>query len=139
MRNRAVPRLPTVIAGESRTKQAFRDECNINNIMRKFEKTGMVDHVRTVNGSYDDFTNTPVDYHDAMNIVVNAQNMFMTVPAKVRARFGNDPGAFISFVEDPANREECVKLGLAVPPAEPPAPMRVEVVNPTEGDGNSST
>lgn len=140
MRERAVPRFVQNTVGDSMAKQSFRDECNINNIMKKFERTGMIDHVRSVEGSYGDFTDAPVDYQTAVNIVIAADNMFSSVPAKVRARFNNDPGEFLKFVEDPANIEECRSLGLAVPAPEEPSPVRVEVVNPpSEGDGNSST
>ena len=112
--------------GESMTQQNFRDECSIDTIMKRFEKTGIIDHVAAVEGSYGHFLEAPVDYHTAMNIVVEAQEMFMTVPAKIRERFGNDPGAFLAFVEDPENEDELVKLGLANARRPEPAPGPVE-------------
>jgi len=54
------------------------------------------------------------NFHDAMNLVVQAQTAFNQVPAAIRARFDNDPGKFLDFVEDPANAKELVHLGLAV-------------------------
>lgn len=133
-------RLPTVIAGESKTLQNFKDECDINNIMKKFERTGMLNHAKAFEGGYGDFTDTPVDFQEAMNIVLRAEEMFATVPAKVRKEFDNDAGKFLSFVEDPANLERCRELGLALPVEEPAAPMKVEVVNqPPAEPGNSST
>ena len=79
-------------------KQSFRDECNINNIMKQFEKTGLIAHQRLTGGSYDDFIGSP-EYHDAMNQILDAQASFEALPAKIRARFGNDPAAFLDFAQ----------------------------------------
>lgn len=104
-------RLPTVIAGASRTKQSFAAECDINNIMKRFEKDGLVLHVNKFDGQYGDFTNAP-EYHDAVNKVLAADDMFMSLPASLRTRFENDPGRFLAFVADPANVREMQSLGL---------------------------
>lgn len=102
----------------SRTKQSFKAECDINNIMRKFEKTGLIEHQARFQGRYGDFTNLPQSYHEAVNQVLEAEEMFMTLPAKVRAHFDNDPGSFLAAVDDPARREELVELGLLRPNAD---------------------
>lgn len=127
-RARRVPRLPFYCTGPSRTKQANSAECDINNIMTRFEKTGIIDHVNRFPGGYGDYTGAPSDYHEAMDQVVSAQAMFLTLPARVRARFGNDPGAFLDFVADPANEAELVKMGLAK--AAPPSPAE-QTAQPT--------
>lgn len=102
------------------TKQSFRDECDINNIMKKFEKGQMVNHVNKHRGSYGDFD--VVDYQSAMNTIISAQESFASLPAKVRARFNNDPAGFLEFVGNPDNRDEMVKLGLIVGEKAPAAP-----------------
>src|SRR6185369_4770159 len=40
----------------SMTKQSFKDECDINNIVRRFEATGIVDHINAAHakGLYTD-------------------------------------------------------------------------------------
>ena len=101
----------------SMTRQSEMEACDINGIMRKFEKTGLVDHVNTYRGDYAEFTEAP-DYHTAMNVVAQANEMFMSLPAKIRAGFNNDPGAFLAFVDDPANEDQARAMGL-LPPAEP--------------------
>ena len=120
-------RVPKKIEAPSLTKQSFQEECDVNRIMKRFEKTGLMEHVNTFGGAYGDYTSVPQDYQACLDQVREAQEMFMTIPAKVRAQFDNDPGAFLAFVGDPANAEEMVKMGLAnPPPAEqepvPPAP-----------------
>lgn len=102
----------------SMTKQEFRDECDINNIMSKYQRDGLLLHVNKYQGEYADVTGA-VDYHTAQNTVLAAQNAFMSVPSELRAVFDNDPGKFLSFVTDPANKEKLYEMGLAVRPSMP--------------------
>lgn len=112
-----------------RTKQSFRDECDINLIMKRYEATGQLDHLATRPTLYGEVP--ALDFHQAMGLVVEAREQFALLPAAVRDRFSNDPARLLAFLEDPANREEGVKLGLlkaqsasqdAPGPATPPAP-----------------
>ena len=102
--------------GVSLTHQSMMRETDINSIMKKFEKTGILEHRNSFEGQYGDFTQIPMDYHESMNAVIKANDMFETLPAKVRRRFGNDPGQFLEFVADPQNTEEMQKLGLSKAP-----------------------
>lgn len=95
----------------SLTRQSFNDECNINNIMAKFKKTGIIEHAKEHQGQYGDFTEV-TDYHTALNHVLQAQDSFMSLPAQLRARFGNDPGEFLQFTDDPDNIDEMREMGL---------------------------
>ena len=94
----------------SLTKQSFRDECDINNILRKFNVTGQLPAGR-VQPQYGDFSGI-TDYQSALNAVMTAQDSFLELPAKVRAKFGNDPAVFLDFVSDEANKDEMKALGL---------------------------
>ena len=105
-------RVQTIIEGESATKQQFADEVDINRIMDRYERDGIIAHVNRYEGQYGDFGDAP-SYHAAMNTVVEAQEMFESLPARIRDRFGNSPAVFLEFVQDPANQEELVDLGLA--------------------------
>lgn len=100
--------------GESRTKQSHKDECDINNVMRRFEKTGVLEHTAKYEPQWGDFVNTPSSFQEAMHQVQEAERMFMDLPAKLRKRFDNDPGQFIDFVEN-ADIKELRDLGLAKP------------------------
>lgn len=97
-------------------QQQFRDEVDINTIVKRFGLTGELPQNLAMPLS-GDFTDA-VDFHEAMNLVARANQEFMTVPAEIRARFNNDPGRLISFLEDGSNREEALKLGLIQPPPE---------------------
>lgn len=122
------PRLPVQVFCDepTRTQQHLRDECDINRIMRDASKTGMVAHITSVQGKYADVSGVP-DYHTALNLVREAEELFAAVPAVVRAKFRNDPGEFLAFVEDPDNAEELVRMGLATglvhDPVDAPSPV----------------
>lgn len=105
-------RVQIVFNDPSLTKQCFAADADINNIMRKFEQTGMIDHLSKYEGSYQDLTDMP-DYHTALNAVISAQEMFMSLPAEVRANFKNDPGEFLEFVDKPENIDKLREWGLA--------------------------
>lgn len=95
-----------------RTKQCFKDQCDINKIVQRYKKTGRLPDLITGNPSYGDFS-TALDYHAACNMVLKAETQFNALPAKVRSRFGNDPAKMLEFVADPNNAKEMIELGMA--------------------------
>lgn len=102
-------------------QQQFREECDINTIMERFGRTGeLIAPIRMP--QYGDFDGVN-DYHSAMNAIVEAQSAFDQLPAKVRARFGNDPAEFLEFCFNEENREEAIRLGLVEPVLQAPAPV----------------
>lgn len=103
--------------GEGRTKQSHKDETDINSIMKRFEKTGMIEFINSHEPKYGDVT--AMDYQTSMQNVAQANEMFADLPAKVRDRFDNDPAELLEFLDNPANREEAVLLGLVEPQKEP--------------------
>lgn len=121
VRNRFSPRVPVAISFQGdlgRAKQSMRDECDINRIMSKFQKTGVINHVARYEARYGEATS--MNYRECLETVRRAQEMFLDLPAKARKRFGNDPAEFLAFVSNPENIEEMRKLGLANPaPAKP--------------------
>lgn len=100
----------------SLAQQQFKDECDINEIVRRFGLTGQMPEAvaMPVTG---DFTSV-VDFHSALNLVRQAEAGFMELPAEMRSRFDNDPGKLLAFLDDERNRDEAVKLGLVVKPPE---------------------
>lgn len=105
-------------SADGRTQQSFRDECDINILMKRFLVGGQLP-VDVRMPTYDDFTGVS-NFHEAANAVRVASEAFMEMPPDVRARFGNDAGKFVEFCSDASNRDEAIKLGL-VPPDELPA------------------
>ena len=94
----------------SLAQQHFKDECDINNILRQFNITGLLPE-SPLSPRYGDFSGIG-DYHTALNRVIAAQDEFDALPAQIRARFDNDPANLIEFLDDDANRPEAEALGL---------------------------
>ncbi|UOF79016.1 scaffold protein [Microviridae sp.] len=97
-------------ADKSRTQQSFKEECDINTIVRRFGLDGVLPTgVRMP--TYGDFEGIS-DAHEAMNAVRLAAEAFMRMPAKVRSRFENDAAKFVDFCSDDRNADEAASLGL---------------------------
>ncbi len=118
--------------GKSRTRQSEAAALDINNIMRKYEKTGILP-VEGREAFYADVSTMP-DYRSALAAVESADDAFMALPAAVRSRFDNEAALFLDFCSDPDNRDEMVTMGLleAELEVEPaiPAPDVPPVVEP---------
>lgn len=121
---------------ETLTVQSEAASCEINNIMAKYEKTGMIDHVKE-NGQYVDLPNG-IEYHDAMNLTLAAQQSFAGLPAQVRKEFDNDPTQFLAFVENPENVARMGELGLLNEPQTAPEDDAKASVAAAEGDATKS-
>lgn len=114
----------------SLTKQAFKDECDINNIMRKYERTGVLDHVGMSVPQYGEYMGS-LSYQESLNAILYAQDQFSALPAELRERFGNDPAQLLAFMEDSKNLDEAVKLGLVQKPSSSiPQPLVEEEAKP---------
>lgn len=92
-----------------RTKQSHKNESDINLIMAKYIKTGVIEHGRKHAPRYG-FA-TAMDFHSAMNTITEATEMFADLPSKLRARFENDPAKFLAYCEDPDAAAALLKEG----------------------------
>lgn len=102
----------------SQTLQSFKDDADINCIIARFENTGvLVDPTVPVSRTpqFGDFSDMP-SYQEAQNVLVAANNAFSDLPANIRERFGNDPGAYFDFVqslkEGSEDYAEAIRLGI---------------------------
>lgn len=109
---------------EDRAQQQFKDESDVNVIVGRVLRG---EPVPVVEARHGDFVGVP-DYHTAMTLLVEAQHSFDALPAKLRRRFGNDPGALLDFLGDVDNFDEAVSLGLVEP--------REEEAENVEGSGS---
>lgn len=107
-------------------QQEPKDDCDINTIVERFGLTGhLPEDLRVpINADFDEI----LDYHTAANRLLEADDAFMQMPAAIRERFGNSAGAFVDFVSDPKNVDQCREWGLATPKTAPQGPIEVRVI-----------
>lgn len=124
----------------SLTVQSSKDECDIN-IMLENMARGVLPVENPRIPQYGDFSTSASDYHTALNMVLAARESFDSLPAKIRARFDNDPAQMLSFLDDPDNRSEAIELGLISSPSEdlsiPPAARNTNSAVAEGGVGKS--
>lgn len=97
----------------SLTQQHLKDECDINNIIKKYQVTGELPEPKK--GFYADVSALP-DYQKALEIIESAKESFNSLPANVRGQFMNDPGTMLNWLSDPQNTERAIELGLVEKP-----------------------
>lgn len=118
---------------KSLTDQSFKESVDINTLVERFGITGQMPQVLNL-PKYGDFTGV-FDFQTAMNSVRTAEEGFMELPAKIRARFHNNPQELLQFIENEENRPEAIKLGLITDkPKEPekaPEPQPAPTPKPT--------
>lgn len=93
----------------SLTKQSFKDSVDVNNIMAKYQKTGIVDHFNKYEGRYVDLDAST--FTENQMIVANAMSMFEELPSKARNHFNNDPAAFLEYVSQEQTPDSNALLG----------------------------
>lgn len=96
--------------GESKTEQAHANEVDINQIVSRYQKTGILPG-SSGTPIYGDFTQVD-DYQSASEAVLAADAAFMSLGADVRKRFHNNPAELLAFLEDARNLDEAMDMGL---------------------------
>lgn len=136
-------KITKAFVGEGKTKQSFKDECDINKIMARFQQTGLIDFVNNHQARYLDCDG--VDYQNAMLTVANANSMFQSLPSSVRAFFENNPALFVDFASDPENLPKMHEMGLTSPdyrpkpPTPSPAPANATAADLSNPQGSTAT
>lgn len=111
MRDNGTLEVVTINDLPSLTQQQFKEECDVNHIMKKYTQTGELHHLSRKQGVYADMSEI-TDYQGMLHTVMEARQHFDALPADVREKFKNNPAELIKFVQDPNNYDEGVKLGL---------------------------
>jgi len=116
--------------GASLTQQHFAKEVDINAKVDRFIKTGQFGPVGTRQPFYGDFTS--MEYMDMQNKVADIDQMFAALPAKLRKRFNHSAYQMVRFIENPANTDEAVKLGLLAGKSVEVDPNQIDLVKESE-------
>lgn len=115
------------------TQSQFAEESDINNIVAKYQDTGILPQGDPSNvPMFGDFSDRKLrSYQSAVNFVQDVLDRFNELPSQVRERVGNTPSGLINFLRNPDNLEEAIRLGLVNPPAKPEEPV------PPDGSGSN--
>lgn len=133
--NTRMRRRTTISTGDELiTKQSFKDECDINNILSQFKRTGIIEHITQNQPEYQDLPDE-LDYQSSLNLMMNASNAFSTLPSVVRAYFENDPARLLHALHDPAMRDKLTELGVLRAPDAPQPPGNPEAIPPKPPTG----
>lgn len=111
----------------SLAQQHFKDDVDINVLLERFKVTGVMPSSLRL-PTFGDFSGVS-DFRSAADALRRAREGFLDLPAKLRARFDNDPQKLMEFLSDSKNRAEAEALGLVK--AAPSAP-------PVSGSGEAS-
>lgn len=68
--------------------QSYADQCDINNIMRRYQ-AGDVNALSSVQGTFADLFEMPQTRQEALQRVIDAEQLFADLPLEVRQQYGN--------------------------------------------------
>lgn len=88
---------PVLVCGAGKTKQEFKDECDVELIVARFKRTGMVDHLQRGVPQFMDVSEVGT-YRELVERMREAEAYFLGLPAEVRARFENDPARYVELL-----------------------------------------
>ncbi len=84
---------------DGRVKQSFKDETDINKILKRAQKTGTISHLNQYEGRYADFAD--FDFFESQLMLTKGREIFDALPSEIRNEFGQSQGAFFEYVNDP--------------------------------------
>lgn len=116
----------------SLTEQAHAAETDINGIIARYKKTGVLgtpDQIRDM--FFGDFSEVGSRFECAL-ITADAKEQFMALPIEARREFGHSLEDFLKALDDPTQLERFVKVGLVkAPPKETATPDNPDPVAPS--------
>lgn len=123
----------------SMTEQHFKDECDINTIVARYQETGVLPQGDR-QPLFGDFAEFPQDLQSSQAYFDDAQERFMQLPASLRKEFGNDPVKLLQFIADGNNRDRAIELGLIDKPAQAESPVQPQETKvSTDGQNQAAT
>ena len=83
---------------ECRTNQQFKNSCDINNILKRYRTTGVLEHVQKYEPQFGDISD--VNYKESLDIIAQANSMWETLPAERRKKFQTVENYLAFMVQD---------------------------------------
>jgi len=101
----------TVNNGPKITQESFAQDADINVLVRRFGIEKIQELHPIDPDRFGDFSGAP-DLRTALEVMREAEDRFMSLPARLRARFDNSAAELWEFLQDDSNRPEAEFLGL---------------------------
>lgn len=96
----------------SLTQEGPALDCDINVIVRRFGIDNEVMPTAVMDPRYYGDFDMDLSLGEALLRIDEASSRFSALPVAIRNRFDNSPAKLWSFVNDPANADEAVRMGL---------------------------
>lgn len=119
------------------TQQQFKDECDMNRIVKNAERGIPPRRFARGEPHYGDFSNVP-DLAQSFEIVQRAQEAFMTLPSGLRAELGNDYRRINELTVDQVDRYKLRKTLPKEGEGQTPSPASSSSQAPLEAPNKAS-
>ena len=107
-------------SGVGRTDKSFAPSCDVNNIVRHYEKTGIDPYMdRKLAAQFGEVD--PLSYEEAMFRVAEVKSAFALLPSQERAKHSNDPKTWLESLHTLTAPTEPQEVSPLTP--EDPAPQ----------------
>lgn len=106
-----------------RTKQQFKDDCDMRKIIQRYRQTGVLP-TSNRQAVFGDFSSTN-DFRQYVENMMDIEDFFMSLPSGFRKELHNDPANLVDWVKKPENRAQAIEFGLIevdTPPETPEQP-----------------
>jgi len=101
--------------GATKTVQSAAKDADVNRIVKKYNG-GFVPQNPGAHRQPNWAVWQPEDFQAQLNRIADAKIAFQSLPARLRAKFGNQPYQLVRWVNDPNNIHEAIEEGLIPPP-----------------------
>lgn len=108
--------------------QSYAESCDIHVLMKRY-MNGDVSALSQAQGQFLDVTDFPKTYADMLNFVNDMERSFMSLPAEVRAKFGN---SFSEYLAASGAPDFLDRLGIKKEPEKESTPAISEVKEETK-------
>ena len=116
--------------GASMTKQDPANRSNINNIMAKYRKSGVISHLSARQPTYGDFS-LVTDLQGALDTVATLTDEFMALDASIRKAADNNPETYFQMLATPEGVEALEAAGLTLGATEKLEQLKTETAEQT--------
>lgn len=128
-------RFDTHPVGKSLTVQSEHDETDVNLIIAKYNKFGILPELKNSEPYFtDEVIEYYGDFHTHTQKIKAAENYFNSLPSELREYFDNSVNKLAIWITNPDNAEEAIKLGLISKPVAPSALVVSEAVDASTPD-----